>query len=251
MTQTLELGLAAEQILINANTPQAQILGGARDRPKVAITSMNSRVTALDLRISIREISTPLPPLLINYDINSISINGRVYASSPAWTLKWQELWLELQPARAQLAARQGTHTQARHQVTINNILVPGQNQTLAQALGTPTSAIMIMITEPRELEITALVDEGDAADDLVLEDISINPQGILISQFSDSSQATVGLVQVPLGTVQGFWGLFSAVPQGYVVCDGTLDTPDLSAEFVINAEPQNSYFLLLKAAVS
>jgi hypothetical protein len=79
---------------------------------------------------------------------------------------------------------------------------------------------------------------------------VDLGPEGELITTLSDSSQQIVGTViepQVPSGAIISFYGNFANIPEGYVLCDGTENTPDLSASFIIDPDPDLQFFYIKK----
>lgn len=190
MTQTLELGLAAEQILINAEPNQSQIIGGAVNRPTVGVTGLTNSISGLDLRIAVVDIVTPLPPELTNYTIRSMTINGRRLTTAAAWTQLWQQIWATKYPQQALAVSRQGDTQLSQHQVQLKEILVPGTNQTLLQALGSAPTAQTIAIATPSEVPTQPLLDtEGGVELDLAVIDVTVTPGGQLSTLYADSSQ--------------------------------------------------------------
>jgi hypothetical protein len=251
MTQLLELGLAAEQILLNAEAGQSQIVGGAVNRPAVGVTSLTNTVSGLDLRIAVVDIVNPLPPELANFTIRSISINGRRNITAQAWTLLWQQIWATKFPSQALAVSRQGDTQLSRHQVTLKEIIVPGTNQTLLQALGPAPAAGVIPIGTPLEIAVQPLLDvEAGQELDLAVIDVTVTPGGQLSTVYADSSQNLQDLPQVPPGAVLGWYGNLTQIPLGYVLCDGTLDTPDLTAQFITDPDPDLQFVYVKKTAI-
>ena len=236
MTQLLVLGLGAEQILINAEPTQSQIVGGAVNRPTVGVTSLTNTVSGLDLRIAVVDIVNPLPPELANFAIRSISINGRRNTTTQAWTLLWQQIWATKFPSQALAVSRQGDAQLSRHQVTLKEIIVPGTNQTLEQALGSAPRADVIAITTPPEVAVQPLLDvEAGQELDLAVIDVTITPGGQLSTVYADSSQNLQSFPVPPLAT--------AAITAGSA---GTALTADFSttsarATKAINLEGGNS----------
>lgn len=250
MTQILELGLAAEQILLNAEPLQSQVVGGAVNRPQVGVTSLTNTIAGLDLRIAVVDIVNPLPPEITNYAIRSITINGRRLTTAQTWTQLWQQIWATKFPSQALAVSRQGQTQLSQHQVTLKEIIVPGTGQTLLEALGAAPAAGVIPIATPDEIAVQPLLDvEAGQELDLAVIDVTVTLGGQLSTVYADSSQRLQDLPQVPPGAVLGWYGNLTQIPPGYVLCDGTLDTPDLSAQFITDPDPDQQYVLILRQA--
>lgn len=265
-SQTLQLSQAAYNILAANETAGTVIAGGPADSPNLRLVQLNSLVLGLDLRIQIRDIQDPLPPKLSNFQINSVTINTRVYEGDTAIFDIWQRYYAENYPQQAQAIAattqQSGRYSTVyidpltaqrrritRHTVQISEILVPRTNQTLDQLLPQPPAAISIVIppiTEPTLPEPTLPEPEEQPS----VISVDLNQAGELVTTLSDSTQQIVGAVieqTLPSGSIISFYGSFSNVPEGWVLCDGTNDTPDLSSSFIIDPDPDRQFFYIKK----
>ncbi len=80
------------------------------------------------------------------------------------------------------------------------------------------------------------------------VEKASINSSGLLTSTTIDATALTgnlpaidgsslTGIAGIPSGVIAMWSGAISAIPTGWVICDGTNSTPNLTDRFVIHAD--------------
>lgn len=250
MAQTLTLTLEQIQLLAQNSTSTLSVVGSPRgvDQPKnFKVSQLAPLVTSLDLRIDVKDIQRPRPPSLANYQIQSITINGRRYTDSTAWTQAWAEYYQQNQPQQSLANSR----TLSEHQVLTTQILLPGTNRTLASAAGIAAEAQTIIVSVPADVPALPLLDEVVAVElDLSVIDVTVTPGGQLSTVYADSSQNLQDLPQVPLNSVLGWYGNLTQIPLGYVLCDGSLDTPDLSAQFITDPDPDLQFVYVKKTAI-
>ncbi len=265
-SQTLQLSQAAYNILASNETDSVSVVGGATNTPNLRFVQINPRVQSLDLRIQIRDIQDPLPPRLSDLQIGSVTINGRAYEGETAIFDIWQRYYAENYPQQAQAIAETtqqlGKYSTVyidpltgqrrsitRHTVKISEILVPNTNQTLDQLLPlapTPVSITLPTIIEPALSPLPTYQPETQPS----VIAVDLNEEGELVTTLSDSTQEIVGAVietTLPSGSIISFYGNFGLIPEGWVLCDGTNDTPDLSASFIIDPDPDRQFFYIKK----
>lgn len=269
----MSLTLTLDQYnILAANEPLAvAVVGGAVNSPNLRNIDRLPAVTELDLRIQIKNIQTPLAPDRVQgeYTLRSITVNGRRYQSPEQWQLVWDRYFAENRPQLAEAVSRTRTQGKgtifsyidpvtnrrtplARYQIEISDILVPGTNKTLDQLLPQRPQPLTVSIEAVAEQPLPPLLPE-----DPILEpeqpsviSVDLDQQGQLITTLSDSTQQIVGLVvdsQLPPGSIISFYGNFALIPEGWVLCDGTNDTPDLSASFVLDPDPDRQFFYIKK----
>lgn len=218
--------------------------------------ALSNTVTDLELTVPVAEIRTPRPPNLANLGIRALTINGRRYTSLLQWTPVWTEYfranepvyWLEFtQTGRAR------DRNRGEFQIGPEHVLIPQTGQTLAQAQAQQLldSDFLEPIEIPPVSEPTLPepeVPEPEQQPSVIAVDLNL--EGQLVTTLSDSSQEIVGTVietTLPLGSIISYYGNFAAIPAGWVLCDGTNDTPDLSADFIIDPDPDRQFFYIKK----
>ncbi len=259
--QTLALTADQYTILAEADTAAALVVGGTQNAPTIRRLTLDNRVQALDLRIEIAQIQHRGLPLLANFEIRSITINARKYTDIIELSRVWLEYYAENRPLEAAQIARTQRQNQslptyisqddrellaARYQVRIEDILVPGTQQTLDQfAPPTPTAAAISLPTEivlPVQPLLTA-----EAELNLAVVDVTIDGQN-LITTYADSTQRITELpTTIYPGFIVGFYGNFLDIPEGWVLCDGLNNTPDLSSNFIMDPDPDRQFFYIKK----
>jgi hypothetical protein len=269
MSLTLTL---AEYNILAANEPlTVEVIGGSVNSPNLRNIGRLPSVTELDLRIQIKHIQTPLAPSTDQgqFTLRSITVNGRRYQSPEQWQLVWDRYFRENQPQLAETISRTRTTGKgndnsyidpvtnrrkplARYQIKISDILVPDTNKTLDQLLPPQPQPLTVSIDSVAEQPLPPLLPE-----DPILEpeqpsviSVDLDQEGQLVTTLSDSTQQIVGVVvdaQLPPGSIISFYGNFALIPEGWVLCDGTNDTPDLSSSFIIDPDPDRQFFYIKK----
>jgi len=263
----LTLTLAEYTILAANESLTTAPIGGVVDPPSLRTISTLSRVTEIDLRVQTADIQTARPPATTqgSLRIRSITVNARRYTTIAEWTRAWSlvfqtnnpQLWSLQQAAPAERRGVPGYidpdtgvfRALGEHEIQRSEILVPGTGQTLDQLLPPGPQALNIVIppvTEPTLPEPD--LPEAETQPSVIAVDL--NEEGQLVTTLSDSSQEIVGTVvetALPPGSIISYYGNFALIPEGWVLCDGTNDTPDLSSSFILDPDPDRQFFYIKK----